>query len=65
MTLKHLFFVIASAWSLVWVFSGLSIAFMGHVFFLIYMGIALIPPAALYLLLFRVLPLTIKWFKER
>jgi hypothetical protein len=37
---------------------------MGHVFLLIYMGIALLPPAMLYLLLFYLLPAIIKWLKE-
>jgi hypothetical protein len=60
MTLKHLFFLVAAAWILLWVLSGLSIAFMGHAFLLIYLGIALLPPALLYLFLFHLLPTIIK-----
>jgi hypothetical protein len=38
---------------------------MGHFFLWIYVAIALIPPGGLYLLLFQLLPVVIKWFRER
>jgi hypothetical protein len=59
MTFKQLFAVIACAWILLWLMSALTIgSLMGDSVpqLLFFVGMAFLPPALLYLLLFRALP---------
>jgi hypothetical protein len=59
MTLKHLFGLASIAWILLWLASLVTIGgLMGNSapITAVYLGMAVLPPAALYVLLFRALP---------
>jgi hypothetical protein len=67
MTFKQLFGVVAAAWILYIVVGALTIGgLMGDSGpqLLMFLGLASIPPALLYLLLFRVLPWTVRRFRK-
>jgi hypothetical protein len=67
-TFKHLFGVVAFAWAALWLLSALAVGgVMGDspLQLLTFIGMALVPPAALYLLFFRLLPSVFKRLKNR